>query len=110
MAATKEVVKQINVNRKKKPKALAVINEGCTGCAGSPMCQELCPVADCMILVRDDISPVFGRIIVDPLKCIGCQKCISYGPEGTYLEGCPWDAIDMVPTEEFEAEHGELAY
>jgi hypothetical protein len=28
----------------------------------------------------------------------------------TLLEGCPWDAIDMVSLQEFESEHGELAY
>jgi ferredoxin len=50
------------------------------------------------------------RIEVDPLLCIGCKKCITKGPMDTLLEGCPWDAIDMVSLQEFESEHGELAY
>lgn len=96
--------------RKKKPRELAVINDGCTGCAGSPVCQTLCPVDDCMILVKNDAAPAFERIWVDPLKCIGCRKCITKGPMDLLLEGCPWDAIDMVPTEQFEAKDGVLPY
>src|SRR5919205_1103569 len=38
--------------------------------------------------------------------CIECQKCISKGPDGAFLDGCPWDAIEMVPTEDWEAMHG----
>ena len=34
--------------------------------------------------------------------CIGCKKCIAKGPDDTFLDGCPWDAIDMVPTAEVE--------
>jgi ferredoxin len=94
--------------RKKKPKDIAVINDACTGCAGSPVCIELCPVDYCMILVKDDVyAPDFGRVIVDPLACIGCKRCISKGPMDMYLDGCPWDAIDMVKTPDFEADFGE---
>ena len=94
--------------RKKKPKILAIINECCTGCAGSPACVDYCPVEDCMYWVPDEDHPPFGRIEVDPLLCIGCKLCTSKGPEGTFLEGCPWDAIDMVALEEWEAVHGRL--
>lgn len=96
--------------RKKKPKILAIINECCTGCAGSPACVDYCPVEDCMYWVPDEDHPPFGRIEVDPLLCIGCKLCTSKGPEGTFLEGCPWDAIDMVSLEEWEAVHGKLPY
>jgi len=96
--------------RKRKPHILAVINECCTGCAGSPACVEYCPVEDCMYWVPDTCHPPFGRIEVDPLLCIGCKLCTSKGPEGAFLEGCPWDAIDMVPLAEFETEHGTLPY
>jgi ferredoxin len=96
--------------RKRKPHILAVINECCTGCAGSPACVEYCPVAECMYWVPDDKHPPFGRIEVDPLTCIGCKLCTSKGPEGAFLEGCPWDAIDMVPLAEWEGEHGSLPY
>ena len=95
--------------RKRKPNILAVINECCTGCSGSPVCQIYCPVDECMLLVAAE-TPPFQRIWVDPLRCVGCKKCISRGPEGTFLDGCPWDAIQMIATQEWESEHGELPY
>jgi ferredoxin len=88
--------------RKKRPKELAIITECCTGCAGSPACVPYCPVADCMYWVPDEDHPPFGRIEVDPVLCIGCKKCVSKGPEGAFLDGCPWDAIEMVAIEEVE--------
>jgi ferredoxin len=96
--------------RKRKPHIIAVINESCTGCAGSPACVEYCPVEGCMFWVKDEHHPPFGRIMVDPLLCIGCKLCTSKGPEGAFLEGCPWDAIDMVPLAEFERQYGTLPY
>ena len=96
--------------RKRKPHILAVINENCTGCSGSPACVEYCPVEDCMFWSPDPDHAPFGRIIVDPLLCIGCKLCTSKGPDGAFLEGCPWDAIDMVPLAEFEAGNGSLPY
>ena len=114
--AAREVVKHHPMSsgqtnqRKRKPHIIAVINECCTGCAGSPACVEYCPVAECMYWVPDRNHPPFGRIEVDPLTCIGCKLCTSKGPDGAFLEGCPWDAIDMVPLAEFEAKHGALPY
>lgn len=102
--------KGMTTPRKKVPRILAVINECCTGCAGSPACVEYCPVEDCMYWVPDPEHPPFGVIRVDPLLCIGCKLCTSKGPDGAFLEGCPWDAIDMVPTEEWEAVHGKMPY
>lgn len=95
--------------RAKKPKQLAVIMDACTGCAGGPVCQIYCPVEECMILKPADEFP-FWRIWVDPLRCVGCRKCVSDGPEGSFLDGCPWDAIVMIPTREWEDENGELPY
>lgn len=92
--------------RKRRPRTLAVINEYCTGCAGSPACIVYCPVEMCMFWVPDESHPPFGRIEVDKTTCIGCAKCASKGPDGIFLDGCPWDAIDMVPTEEWEAARG----
>jgi ferredoxin len=89
--------------RKKKPKELAVITECCTGCAGSPACVEYCPIADCMYWVPDPDHEPFGHIEVDPFLCIGCKKCTSKGPDGAFLDGCPWDAIEMIPIENVEA-------
>jgi ferredoxin len=101
--------KGLTTPRKKKPKELAVITECCTGCAGSPACVEYCPVEDCMFWVPDEDHPPFGRIQVDPILCIGCKKCISKGPDGCFLDGCPWDAIVMVDTAEVEKEVGVMA-
>src|SRR5450755_1478928 len=52
--------------RKHKPHIVAVINEMCTGCSGSPACVDYCPVAECMYWIPDDDHPPFGRIRVDP--------------------------------------------
>jgi len=100
--------KGILTPRKKKPKELAVITECCTGCAGSPACVEYCPVEDCIFWVPDEDCTPFGRIQVDPILCIGCKKCISKGPDGCFLDGCPWDAIVMVDTVEVEKEVGVM--
>ncbi len=99
-----------SVQRKRKPKILAIINDACTGCGGSPICITECPVDNCMYEVQNPDAPTYTRVDVDPLLCIGCKKCISKGPMDTLLEGCPWDAIDMVPLEEFEKTYGELPY
>ena len=74
----------IETPRKKRPKELAVITECCTGCSGSPACVPYCPVADCMYWVLDEDHPPFGRIEVDPALCIGCKKCTSKGPDGSF--------------------------
>src|SRR5882762_4944461 len=102
--------KGVSTARKKKPKELAVITECCTGCAGSPACVEYCPVEDCMFWVPDEDNPPFGRIQIDPLQCIGCKKCLSKGPDGCFLDGCPWDAIVMVDIAEVEKEVGPMSY
>src|SRR6266478_63107 len=96
--------KGITTARKKKPKELAVITECCTGCVG------YCPVEDCMFWVPDEDNPPFGRIQIDPIQCIGCKKCLSKGPDGCFLDGCPWDAIVMVDIAEVEKEVGPMAY
>ena len=101
--------------RKRKPPQIAVITDCCTGCAGSPVCQTLCPVENCMQLIHDDANNPFGYIWVDPLKCIGCKQCISQGTtregwEGLYLIGCPWDAIQMTPVADVEKVYGTLEY
>lgn len=63
-----------------------------------------------MILVQNPGAASFGVIEVDPVKCIGCRKCTAKGPVGTLLDGCPWDAIEMVALDEFEDKYGELPY
>ena len=91
--------------RRKKPRQLAVINECCTGCSGSPVCVQYCPVEACMFWIPDEDHPPFGRIEIDKVLCIGCAKCTSKGPDGMFLDGCPWNAIDMVETAEWESAH-----
>ena len=59
---------------------------------------------------ENEAAPIFNRVFVDPLLCIGCKKCITKGPMDTLLEGCPWDAIDMVSLEEYEEKYGVLPY
>jgi ferredoxin len=98
----------IETPRKKKPKEIALITECCTGCAGSPACVPYCPVADCMFWVEDEDNPPFGRIQVDPQLCIGCKKCTSKGPDGAFLDGCPWDAIEMVDIGAVESIYGKM--
>ncbi len=58
----------------------------------------------------DEDNPPFGRIQIDPLQCIGCKKCLSKGPDGCFLDGCPWDAIVMVDIAEVEKEVGPMSY
>ena len=60
---------------------LAVMNENCTSCAGSPLCEVHCPVEGCINLLYEEV-PQGGlkpyRVWVDNDKCIGCQMCYSY--------------------------------
>jgi ferredoxin len=67
-------------------------------------------VEECIYEVPNDTAPAFNRVQIDPLLCIGCKKCISKGPLDTFLEGCPWDAIDMITLEEYETRYGVLPY
>ncbi len=69
------------VAKKRKGTALlAVMNENCTSCAGSPLCEVHCPVDDCINLLYEEM-PAGGlkpyRVWVDNEKCIGCQMCYS---------------------------------
>ena len=83
--------------KKKKPKMVAVVDEdNCTGCQ---VCVPFCPV-DCIQTVPSQkynipIPPVQIRFN----ECIGCQICARVCSQLT------WDAIDMLPTPEFEAQY-----
>jgi ferredoxin len=68
---------------KKKRKGtalLAVMDENCSSCAGSPLCELHCPVENCINLLYEE-TPAGGlkpyRVWVDNDKCIGCQMCYS---------------------------------
>jgi electron transport complex protein RnfB len=88
--------------RNKIPKRLAVINaDNCTGCES---CIEVCPV-DCIELLEKGLG-VKGTdswCEVDLDRCIGCALCVRIPRkrgELYELTVCPWDAIEMVPTEQ----------
>lgn len=68
--------------RAKKPLQVARITDVCTGCGGVPVCQDHCPVAECMFWIPDA-----GQTHVDAELCIGCRRCVA----------CPFGAIEFVP-------------
>jgi len=76
---------------------MAVVDEdNCTGCLA---CVPFCPV-DCIEPVTNEkygtlIPPVQIRFN----ECIGCQICARVCTKLT------WDAIDMVPINEFEEQY-----
>lgn len=84
--------------RKKLPKELAVINaDNCTGCEA---CLEVCPV-DCIIKVNNGGLQNWCEIDLD--RCVGCEVCVRIPGKKSNpydLKVCPWDAIEMVPTEQ----------
>jgi electron transport complex protein RnfB len=90
-----------NIPRKKLPKELAVINaDNCTGCEA---CLEVCPV-DCIIKIQqnDKFHNLQSWCEIDLDKCVGCQLCVRIPGKKSNpydLKVCPWDAIEMVPTE-----------
>jgi len=79
MADTEQVEEQLKKKRKGTP-LLAVMDESCSSCAGSPVCELHCPVEDCINLLYEE-TPAGGlkpyRVWVDNDKCIGCQMCFS---------------------------------
>ncbi len=66
--------------KRKGTALLAVMNENCSSCAGSPLCEVHCPVDGCINLLYEEL-PQGGlkpyRVWVDNDKCIGCQMCYS---------------------------------
>ena len=97
----------IDTPRKKRPKELAVITECCTGCAGSPACVPYCPVADCMYWVAGRGPPaVRPTSRWTPNSVLAARSAPARDPTAAFLDGCPWDAIEMVPIEEVEVQLG----
>ncbi|MDA2935946.1 4Fe-4S binding protein [Patescibacteria group bacterium AH-259-L05] len=84
--------------KKKRPRLMAVVDEdSCTGCQ---VCIPFCPV-DCIETVpyeKYDIPIPPVQIRFD--ECIGCQICARVCTKLT------WDAIRMIPTDEFEQTYG----
>ena len=87
--------------RKKLPKELAVIiADNCTGCES---CLEVCPV-DCIELnnIGNGVKGNQSWCEIDLERCVGCEVCVHIPQKKTNpyeLLVCPWDAIEMVPTE-----------
>ncbi len=76
-----ELTAQPEEKKKRKGTALlAVMDENCSSCAGSPLCELHCPVENCINLLYEE-TPGGGvkpyRVWVDNDKCIGCQMCFS---------------------------------
>ena len=76
-------MEQVEEQPKKKRKGtslVAVMDENCSSCAGSPVCELHCPVEGCINLLYEE-TPNGGlkpyRVWVDNDKCIGCQMCYS---------------------------------
>ena len=69
-----------STKKRKGTALLAVMDENCSSCAGSPLCELHCPVEDCINLLYEEV-PQGGlkpyRVWVDNDKCIGCQMCYS---------------------------------
>ena len=88
------------VHKKRKPKVMAIIDEdNCTGCQ---VCIPFCPV-DCIESVpHEKYNIVIPPVQVRYNECIGCSICAR---ECTKLT---WDAIRMVPLEEFEERFPEV--
>ncbi|MGE5303397.1 MAG: hypothetical protein ACM3TN_08710 [Alphaproteobacteria bacterium] len=76
-----DLTAQAEEKKKRKGTALlAVMDENCSSCAGSPLCELHCPVENCINLLYEE-TPGGGlkpyRVWVDNDKCIGCQMCFS---------------------------------
>ena len=41
--------------KRKGTALLAVMNESCSSCAGSPICEAHCPVDDCINLLYEEV-------------------------------------------------------
>ena len=87
--------------RGRAPKTIAVINaDYCTGCEA---CIAVCPV-DCIALINTELRVKGAHVWceVDFDRCIGCALCVRVPKKKANpyeLKICPWDAIDMVPSE-----------
>jgi Pyruvate/2-oxoacid:ferredoxin oxidoreductase delta subunit len=84
--------------QKHRVRLLAVVNPSCTGCE---VCVDFCPV-DCIddVPSADPRGDTRSRIHIREPECIGCRLCAKV------CEELDWNAIDMVPVEEFERRFG----
>ena len=83
------------------PKRIAVIYADC--CTGCEACITVCPV-DCINLIESGlrVKGIDSWCEIDLERCIGCALCVRLPKKRSdpyELKICPWDAIEMVPTE-----------
>ena len=95
--------------KRKGTALLAVMNESCSSCAGSPICEAHCPVDDCINLLYEELP---GGIFYEyanrfydanrkPVPPDAVPKRFQLQLIGTESEDrldkkiCPWDAIKM---------------
>jgi NAD-dependent dihydropyrimidine dehydrogenase PreA subunit len=77
-------------------KRAAFVTERCTGCAGAPVCRIFCPCGALEIMEDRENFP-FKRMQVNADSCTGCGSCVTRGPQGARILGCPWNAIRLTP-------------
>lgn len=87
---------------KRPPKKVAVIHADC--CTGCESCIEVCPV-DCITLITrgQGVKGVDAWCEVELERCIGCELCVRIPRKRSdpyELLVCPWEAIEIVPTEQ----------
>ncbi len=88
--------------RKKVPKEMAVINaDNCTGCES---CLEICPVNAISVNARGlGVQGSQRWCEIDLDLCVGCEVCVHIPTKKSSpyeLTVCPWNAIEMVPTQD----------
>ena len=84
----------------RKPRSMAVVDSGnCTGCQ---VCVPFCPV-DCIEVdtVANGNTPI-RPVVIRYDECIGCSICARVCTKLT------WDAIHMLPIDQFEEQYPEV--
>jgi len=83
------------VQKKKRPKFMAVVDEdNCTGCRA---CICFCPTNCIEPVPKEKYGLPIPPVQVRFHECIGCKICANVCTK------LSWDAIRMLPVDEFEA-------
>lgn len=76
-----------------KVPSVAQVSERCSGCG---VCKVFC-TSGALDLIEEKDFPPLKKMQVDPALCTGCGNCLTRGPNGARILGCPWDAIRLIP-------------